>query len=86
MNKRIVYFKAVWCAGCKVRGPIVEQVSKDTGVPLEVLDIDEPEHKAHALSLGLKSIPAAAIYDGDTVVWKGPGGLIIADTLKAHLA
>jgi len=63
---QVVYISAQWCAPCKVFAPIVEQVSRETGVNITKMDVDAQASQVQ--SLGVRSVPTVLfIKDGQEV-------------------
>jgi thioredoxin len=62
----IVKFYADWCGPCKQLAPVVERLTKELGVTLVSVNIDENPELAQ--QFGVRSIPAVfAIKDGAPV-------------------
>lgn len=62
----IVDFWAEWCVPCKVLGPVLEDVSKETGTPL--IKIRTEEHPEIASQFMVTFIPAVFIMEGGKVL------------------
>lgn len=52
---KVMYFTAAWCAPCKALKPIAQQVSLETGVPIDFVDVDQ--NKQHAMNMQVSSVP-----------------------------
>jgi thioredoxin 1 len=52
---KVMYFTATWCAPCKALKPIAQQVSAETGVPIDFIDVDQS--RAQATSMQVSSVP-----------------------------
>ncbi len=62
----LVDFWAEWCGPCRVVGPILEEVSAETGVTIAKVNVDENPNLAN--EFGISAIPAIyAFVDGEHV-------------------
>lgn len=53
-------FWAEWCGPCRMLGPILEEVSNETGLLVGKLNVDENPEKT--LEFGVKSIPSMVLF------------------------
>jgi len=61
--KKLEYYGAKWCGPCQMLKPIVKEL-KDSGLNIEILDIDEDIDKA--TKNRVMSVPTVIIYkDGE---------------------
>ena len=61
-NKLIlVDFWAEWCGPCRMVGPILEEISNETGLPVGKLNIDENHDKTK--QYGVSSIPTMVLFE-----------------------
>ena len=59
-------FWAEWCGPCKKVGPILEEISNETGLLVGKLNIDENQEKT--LQYSVQSIPTMVLFkDGNPV-------------------
>lgn len=53
-------FWAEWCGPCRMLGPILEEISNETGLLVGKLNVDENPEKT--LEFGVKSIPSMVLF------------------------
>lgn len=58
--KKLQYFGASWCAGCRIVKPVIEKLE---GVEVDIVDLDTDAGTDKAFSLGIRNIPALIILD-----------------------
>lgn len=59
-------FWAEWCGPCRMLGPILEEISNETGLLIGKLNIDENQEKT--LQYSVQSIPTMVLFkDGNPV-------------------
>lgn len=56
----LIDFWAEWCGPCKKLGPILDEVSQETGLLVGKLNVDENEEKT--LEYGVSSIPTMVLF------------------------
>lgn len=54
---KVVKYSATWCGPCKRYAPIAEKVTRELGIPMEEVDIDENP------DTGVLGVPLTRIYD-----------------------
>ena len=59
-NLILVDFWAEWCGPCKKLGPILDEISQETGLLVGKLNVDENEEKT--LEYGVSSIPTMVLF------------------------
>lgn len=64
----LVDFWAVWCAPCRIQGPIVENVAKEMGNKATVAKLDVDKNKATSAQYGIRNIPTLIIFKEGKVV------------------
>jgi thioredoxin 1 len=62
-GKVLVDFYADWCGPCKMLGPILEEISKETP-DLKIVKINVDEAQKIAQQYGVMSIPTVYLFDG----------------------
>jgi len=77
----LVDFWAEWCGPCKKVAPILDEISKETGLPVGKLNIDENPIKTQEYSV--HSIPTMVLFvDGNpvhTVVGAKPKHMLLKE-------
>ncbi len=64
--KKIMFFTAPWCSGCKTLKPQVEKMVKGTDVEVEYIDVEERPQDAE--SYGVTNLPTLFfVEDGQLV-------------------
>lgn len=53
--RKIIKFYAEWCGPCKLISPILKEVSEETWVQLEEVDVDK--HPDYAAQYNVRSLP-----------------------------
>lgn len=62
----LIDFWAEWCGPCRMVSPVLEDISKETGLVIGKLNIDENQEKT--LKYGVHSIPTMVLFrDGNPV-------------------
>ncbi|MFP6856769.1 MAG: thioredoxin [Roseibacillus sp.] len=83
----LVDFWAEWCGPCKMIGPLVDAVAKDTEGSAKVGKVDIDSQQELARTYDIKSLPTIVFFKGgevkDTII--GTKG-VSADSLKEKLA
>jgi thioredoxin 1 len=67
----VLYFTAAWCGPCKMFKPVVEQVSAETGVSINYIDVDQQQELAQ--KYGINSVPTVLIENDGNVVYRSSG-------------
>lgn len=58
----ILYFSTSWCGPCKMFKPVVQEVSQQTGKPVQF--IDAQQNQEMAAKYGVTSVPTIIIESG----------------------
>lgn len=84
----LVDFWAVWCAPCRMQGPIVEEVAKEMGTQVKVAKLDVDNNGQTAQMYNIRNIPTILIFKDGKVV-KGFVGVqqkeTLVNTLKLYI-
>jgi len=67
----VLYFTAAWCGPCKMFKPVVEQVSAETGIGINYVDVDQ--QGALASQYGISSVPTIIVENNGSVVYRNSG-------------
>ena len=82
----LVDFWAPWCGPCRIQGPIVEDLAKETeAAKAKIGKLNVDENNATASQYGILSIPTLAIFKGGEMVEQFVG-VQTKETLKSALA
>ncbi|MBN2339860.1 MAG: thioredoxin [Deltaproteobacteria bacterium] len=72
----LVDFWAPWCAPCRMVGPVLEQIAQEYDGRAKVVKVNVDEEQMVAGSLGVRSIPTIALFQGgkvkDTIIGARP--------------
>jgi thiol-disulfide isomerase/thioredoxin len=81
---KLMYFRADWCGVCHEKSPVVDELARATGLPLEVVDWTSEEGQAKAIGLRINTVPTLALVDGERVRFRLVGKMITPETAQ-HL-
>ncbi|MBN2530986.1 MAG: thioredoxin [Deltaproteobacteria bacterium] len=74
----LVDFWAPWCAPCRIVEPMLEQIATEYNGRARVVKVNVDKEQAIAGSLGIRSIPTIALFQGgevkDTFIGVHPRG------------
>jgi thioredoxin 1 len=76
----VFYFSAPWCGPCKTFKPIVEEVSRELGVPINDINVDYDA--TFAQKYDVSSIPTLIILDGQGNVGYRKTGVLSKDQVR----
>lgn len=79
--KKLVVFKAHWCAPCKMLGKTLQDT--DLGIPVETVDIDADP--TATTEFDIRGVPTVLLMDENQVI-KRRSGYMNSDQLKEFVA
>lgn len=79
----VIYLSADWCGPCKMFKPVVQQVSQESGVPIQYVNVDYDT--SFTEKYNIKSIPTIIILDGSGQVLFQNSGVMSRDQLLSTL-
>ena len=71
----LVDFFATWCGPCKTMHPVLEQLKKDLGDEIRIIEVDVDKNEAIAIQLRIQSIPTLMIFKGGEMKWRQSGAM-----------
>jgi thiol-disulfide isomerase/thioredoxin len=82
---QLAFFHAPWCQVCHEKAPVVEEIARDAGLPLETWDIEEPAGKAEYERRRMKQVPTLALIAGERVPFRLIGAMITPENVRHML-
>tara|TARA_R110000868_G_scaffold424_2_gene3384 strand:+ start:138 stop:389 length:252 start_codon:yes stop_codon:yes gene_type:complete len=80
---KVLYFTSQTCAPCKTLKPIAQEVSLETGVPIEFIDV--AQNMPLAQSYRVTSVPTLIAVSNGQVKWRHTG-LASKQSLKHYFS
>lgn len=80
----LAYFTAPGCGVCREKGPIVEEIARETQLPLERWDTDEEAGRDQAERRRIRAVPTLALVRGERVPFRLVGAMITSENVR-HL-
>ena len=72
-GKVLVDFFATWCGPCRMLGPVLEELDKDSSFDVKIVKVDVDEAEEAAIEYHISSIPALIFYRDGEIKNKGLG-------------
>jgi len=71
--KNVLYFTAEWCGPCRMFKPVLQEVTKNLGVPTQIIDVDtNPELvQQHSIT----GVPTMIIYQDGEMISRTTGAM-----------
>lgn len=79
---KLLDYKASWCGPCRLMEPVIEELKKELGDKIEVVEIDVDEKSEEATKYGVMSIPTYIILKDGKEVGRKIGVTSKEDLLK----
>lgn len=79
---KLLDYKANWCGPCRIMEPIIEELKKELGGKVEVVEIDVDEKPEEASKYGVMSIPTYIVLKDEKEVGRKIGVTSKEDLLK----
>lgn len=83
---KLGFFHAPWCGVCHEKAPVVREIARTLGLPLEDWDIDESSGEQEAERRRIKTVPTLALLDGERVRFRLVGRMITPENVQYLLA
>jgi len=81
---RLLFFRADWCGVCHEKTPVVDDIARAAGLPLDVVDWETEDGQTRAVGLRVQTVPTLALVDGERVRFRLVGKMITPET-ATHL-
>ena len=63
----LIDFWAEWCGPCKMKGPVLEELSKEMDGKIKVVKVDVDQNNQTAIKFAVRSIPTLIIIKDGSV-------------------
>jgi thioredoxin 1 len=83
---RLHFFYTTWCGVCQVKGPVVREIARAVGLPLEAWNIEEPDGEKEAERRRIRTVPTLALVRGERVPFRLVGSMITPENARHLLA
>lgn len=79
----LVDFYATWCGPCKAMHPVIEQVKKELGDKVRIIQLDVDKYDGTALFYRIQMVPTFILFRKGEVLWRYSGVMIAKELKKA---
>ena len=71
--KSVLYFTAEWCGPCRMFKPVLQEVTSQLGVPVQIIDVDRNPELVQQNSI--TGVPTMIIFQEGTQVHRSTGAM-----------
>jgi thioredoxin 1 len=71
--KNVLYFTAEWCGPCRMFKPVLQEVSGNTGVPTQIIDVDTNPDLVQQYSV--TGVPTLIVFQDGNQVYRSTGAM-----------
>lgn len=69
----LVDFSAEWCGPCKMMPPILQEVKKNIGNKITIINMDVDKNPQTARQYAIQSVPTLILFQKGKVLWRQSG-------------
>ena len=71
----LVDFYATWCGPCRMMHPVLEQLKKELGDSIRIVNVDVDKNEAVAMQMRIQSVPTLMIFKEGEMKWRQSGAM-----------